>query len=287
MNEWYQGPGSEVLDADPRVTMFRSADRCFATLRAWLDWHDWSKKPTSFRRSDAAATATARYILAQATGPGVALSESDSKRVLAAYGVRTPGEAIARDADEAAAAAARIGFPVAVKISSPDILHKTEIGGIRLSLRTEQEVRDATREILGSARKHMPDARIAGVSVQQMLSSGVEIVVGVKRDQQFGPLIAVGMGGVMVELLKDTAVCLAPVSEETARSMVRSLQGHKLLAGYRGAAAVDEDGLVDAICRLSELADDLKDVVAEIDVNPIIVTASGAIAADALIVSQH
>ena len=288
MNEWYQGPGSEVFDADPRVTMFRSADRCFGALRAWLDWHEKrSSKPTSSRRSDSGAAETARRIIAQAIGSGAALSESDSKRALAAYGVRVPGDAIARDADEAAEAAARIGFPVAVKISSQDILHKTEVGGIRLGLCSEQEVRDATREIMASARKHMPDARIAGVSVQEMLTTGVEIVIGVKRDQQFGPLIAVGLGGVMVELLKDTAVRLAPVSDEAARTMVRSLQGYKLLAGYRGAAAADEDALIDAICKLSELADDLKDIIVEIDVNPMIVTSSGAVAADALIVIER
>ena len=288
MNEWYQGPGSEAFDADPRVTTFRSADRCFAALRAWFDWHEARTDTNkSARRSDPSAGAVARDIITKAAKSGVALSESDSKRVLAAYGVRVPGEAIARDAEEAARAAARIGFPVALKISSTDILHKTEVGGIRLGLRTEQEVRDAMRDILASAKKHAPDARIAGVSVQEMLTSGVEIVIGVKRDQQFGPLIAVGMGGIMVELLKDTVVRLAPVSEEAARGMVRALQGHKLLAGFRGAPAVDENSLIDAICRISELAEDLKDLVTEIDVNPMIVTQTGAVAADALIVTQQ
>jgi acetyltransferase len=215
------------------------------------------------------------------------LSESESKRVLAAYGVRVPAEAIAQDSDGAAEAAKRLGFPVALKISSQDILHKTEVGGIRLGLRSEAEVREATLGILASARKHQPDARISGVSVQQMLTAGVEVVVGVKLDQQFGPLIAVGLGGTMVELLRDTAIRIAPVSPETARGMVRSLQGYGLLAGFRGAGPVDIESLVDAICRLSELAHDLKDVINEIDVNPIIVTPSGAIAADALIVAQR
>jgi acetyltransferase len=287
MNEWYQGPGSEVFDADPRVTMFRSTDRCFSALKAWLDWHENAGDSKSSRRSDPAAATAARKIITGAAGSGVALSESDSKRVLAAYGVRVPGEAFARDPDEAARAAAHIGFPVAVKIASPDILHKTEVGGIRLALRSEQDVREATREVLDSARRRRPEASIDGVSVQEMLPGGVEIVIGVKRDQQFGPLIAVGMGGVMVELLKDTAVRLAPVSEDTARGMVRSLQGHKLLAGFRGAAAVDENSLVDTICRISELAEDLKDLIVEIDVNPMIVTRTGAVAADALVVIQR
>jgi len=288
MNEWYQGPGSEVFDADPRVSTFRSADRCFQALRAWTDWHEKrGVQPALSRLSDRGAADAAREIIAQSAGSGVALSESDSKRVLAAYGVRAPGEAIARDPDSAAEAAKRIGFPVAVKISSKDILHKTEVGGIKLGLRSEEEVRAAAREILASAKQRKPDARIDGVSVQQMLTAGVEMVIGVKRDQQFGPLIAVGLGGVMVELLQDAAVRIAPVSSGGARKMVESLKGYKLLTGYRGAAGVDVDSLVDAICRISELADDLRDLIEEIDVNPVIVSAAGALAADALVVAQR
>jgi acyl-CoA synthetase (NDP forming) len=206
--------------------------------------------------------------------------------VLAAYGVRVPDEAIASDPDAAAAAAKRIGFPVALKISSKDILHKTEVGGIRLGVSSEEAARVATREILASSRKHKPEARIDGVSVQQMLTGGGEIVIGVKRDPQFGPLIAVGMGGVLVELLQDAAVRLAPVSDRSARAMVESLKGYKLLKGYRGAEGVDLNSLVDVICRVSELADDLKDLIEEIDVNPVIVSATGAVAADALVVTQ-
>jgi acyl-CoA synthetase (NDP forming) len=288
MNEWYQGPGSEVFDADQRVCLFRSADRCFGALRAWMDWHEkQSVKSVFSRRSEPGAGEIARNIIAHAVGSGVALSESDSKRVLAAYGMRVPGEAIARDPDEAAQVAKRMGFPVAVKISSQDILHKTEVGGIKLGLRSEEEVREAAREIFTAAKKHKPDARIAGVSVQEMLTAGAEVVIGVKRDLQFGPLIAVGLGGTMVELLKDTAVRIAPVAAEAARIMLQSLQGYKLLTGYRGAAGVDIESLIDTICRLSELANDLKDVIDEIDVNPMIVTSSGSVAADALVVTRR
>jgi acetate---CoA ligase (ADP-forming) len=288
MNEWHQGPGSEVFDADQRVTLFRSADRCFGALRAWMDWHEkQSVKPVFSRRSESGAAEIARNIIAHAVGSGVTLSESDSKRVLAAYGVRVPGEAIARDPDEAAEIAKQIGFPIAVKISSQDILHKTEVGGIKLGLRSEAEVREAAREVFTAAKKHKPDARIAGVSIQEMLTAGAEVVIGVKRDEQFGPLIAVGLGGTMVELLKDTAVRIAPVSAEAAWTMLQSLQGYKLLTGYRGAAAVNIESLVDTICRISELANDLKDDIDEIDANPVIVTSSGAVAADALVVSRR
>ncbi len=285
MNEWYQGPGSEMFDADPQVTLFRSADRCFGALRVWLDWHErQTVRREVSRRSELGASKAARIILERAIRSGGALSESDSKRILRAYDIRIPVESVATDPDKAAEIAKRVGFPVVVKISSPDILHKTEVGGIKLNLRSEEEVRDAAREVLAAAKRLKPGAHIAGVSVQEMLRAGVEIVIGVKRDQQFGPLIAVGLGGVMVELLRDTAIRIAPVSMDVARTMIQSLKGYKLLAGYRGAQGVDVESLADAVCRLSELADDLRDVVEEIDVNPVIVTASGAVAADALIV---
>lgn len=286
MNEWLQGPGSETFDADPLVSTFRSPDRCFAALRAWFDWHASSAAaPATSRRSSLEAAAAARKTIERNARLGVALSETESKAVLSAYGIAVPREALAADPESAANAAARIGFPVALKISSKDIPHKTEVGGIRLGLTSEDEVRRAARDILASARKHKPEAQIDGVSVQQMLA-GVEIVIGLKRDPQFGPLVAVGMGGVMVELLHDTAVRLAPVSSASARTMLESLKGYKLLTGYRGAEAADLPSLVDVICRISELACDLEDLVAEIDVNPVIVNAKGAVAADALVVTR-
>jgi acetate---CoA ligase (ADP-forming) len=288
MNEWYQGPGSELLDADPRVCMFRSADRCFATLRAWFDWHEGrQRRPAEARRrSPASAEQAARAILSVASSRGAAMSETDSKRILAGYGIAVPEEIVARDPEQAALAAGRIGCPVAIKIVSPDIPHKTEAGGVRLGLSTPENVREAARNILASVLRYAPDAKIDGISVQQMAPSGVEIVLGVKNDRQFGPLVAAGLGGIMVELLGDTAVRLAPVDEQTARTMLASLKGHALLTGFRGRPGVDIDGLVDTICRLSELAHDLRDIVDQIDVNPVIVSSSGAIAADALIVCR-
>ena len=210
----------------------------------------------------------------------------DSKRILACYGIATPEEILARDPAEAAVAAGRIGGAVAVKIVSPDILHKTEAGGVRLGLSGLDDMRQAAEDILASAARYAPQARIDGISVQQMVPSGVEIVFGVKNDRQFGPLIAAGLGGIMVELLGDTAVRLAPVGERSAREMLASLKGHVLLTGFRGKPGVDVEALVDIICRLSELAHDLCDVVDQIDVNPVIASASGVVAADALIVCR-
>jgi acetate---CoA ligase (ADP-forming) len=288
MNEWYQGPGSELLDADPRVCMFRSADRCFATLRAWFDWHQGrtNRQSESARRSVASAERAARAILSEAKERGSTLSETDSKRVLACYGIAIPQEILARDPKQAALAAVKIGGPVAIKIVSPDILHKTEAGGVKLGLSTPENVREAAKNILASAGRYAPQARIDGISVQQMAPAGVEIVLGVKNDRQFGPLVAAGLGGIMVELLDDAAVRLAPLGGETAREMLASLKGQALLTGFRGKPGVDIDALIDTICRLSELAHDLSDVVDQIDVNPVIVSADGVIAADALIVCR-
>jgi acetyltransferase len=288
MNEWYQGPGSELLDADPRVCMFRSADRCFATLRAWFDWHEGRGRQSAAaqRRSDISAEPAARALLAEARRRGKALSETDSKGILACYGIAVPREIMARDPEQAASAAGRIGGPVAIKIVSPDIPHKTEAGGVRLGLSTPDNVREAARNIVASALRYAPDARIDGISVQQMAAPGAEIVLGVKNDRQFGPLVAVGLGGIMVELLADTAVRLAPVQDETAREMLASLKGRALLTGFRGKPGVDTDALVDAICRLSELAHDLADMIDQIDVNPLIASGSGVVAADALIVCR-
>jgi acetate---CoA ligase (ADP-forming) len=287
MNEWYQGPGSELLDADPRVCMFRSADRCFATLRAWLDWHEYrGRQPEAERRSALSAEAAARAILSDAMQRGTTLSETESKRILACYGIAIPQEILVHDPEAAASASRQIGGSVAIKIVSPDILHKTEAGGVKLGLSTPEDVRKAAEDIQASALRYAPQARIDGISVQQMVPPGVEIVLGVKNDRQFGPLMAAGLGGIMVDLLGDTAVRLAPVNDRTARAMLASLKGHALLTGFRGKPGVDIEGLVDTICRLSELAHDLRDIVDQIDVNPVIAGASGVMAADALIVCR-
>jgi acetyltransferase len=285
MNEWYQGPGSELLDADPRVCVFRSADRCFAALRAWFDWHKRVEPVSAARCSDLSAEQAARKIIA-GKSPGAALSETDSKRVLACYGMATPKEILARDAEGAAMAVSQIAGPTAIKIVSPDILHKTEAGGVRLGVSTPEDARTAAEQILASCLRYAPKARIEGISVQQMVPAGIEIVLGVKNDRQFGPLVAAGLGGILVELIADTAVRLAPVGEQTARAMLASLKGYPLLQGFRGKPGANVDRLVDTICRLSELAHDLQDVIDQIDVNPVIASTTGVVAADALIVCR-
>ena len=168
--------------------------------------------------------------------PPLALSEHHSKHLLALYGIATPQEEIVTTAAEAAEAAQRIGFPVVAKIASAEIAHKTDVGGVRLNLRTAADVRSATEDVIASVASRQPGARVDGVSIQAMIPSGVELVLGIQQDEQFGPLIVAGIGGVLVELLCDVATRIAPVSTDGAHAMLNSLRGFPILAGYRGNA---------------------------------------------------
>jgi acetyltransferase len=286
MNDWLEGPGSAVLDADPNVTLFRSADRCFSAIRAWFDWHARraSRPDAAPRRSAANARDNARAIVTAARERGKVLSEQDSKRVLAAYGIKVPRESVASTPDQAAQAARALRYPLVVKIASPDIPHKTEVSGIRLNLKDAQAVRDAARDVLAAAAQHKPLARVDGVSVQEMAPPGVELVLGIQRDAQFGTLVVVGLGGVLVELLGDVSIALAPVTPDKAVAMLSSLKGYRLLTGYRGQPRLDIDSAIDAICCFSEFAADMGEALTEADVNPVIVGRDGVVAADALLV---
>jgi len=202
------------------------------------------------------------------------LGEREAKAVLAKYGVRSAPERQARNAEEAVRAAEAIGFPVVLKADG-DIEHKTEAGAVKLDLRDAAAVAAACAAMTAAKQ---------GFLVQPMLKGGVELVVGIKRDPQVGPVLLVGLGGVLVEILRDTALALAPVGKAEARRMLQSLKGFQLLQGYRGAPAADLDAVCETIARISEFAADHADQVAEIDVNPLLARPDGAFALDALIV---
>ncbi len=193
-------------------------------------------------------------------------------------------EAPARLSPPAAAAAGELGYPVALKVESPDIAHKTEAGVIRLDLGEAAAVRRAYGEIIAAAERVTPPPRINGVLVQKMAPKGVEIVIGARVDPQFGPLIVVGSGGVLVELLRDSAVALAPIGRQSALALLHRLKGVRLLTGFRGSKPVDLVAIADAVCRVSELIADHRDAIVEIDVNPLICSADGVLAVDGLIV---
>lgn len=214
-----------------------------------------------------------------------ALAEHVSKQCLARYGIPATKEVLLSLDAILALKDAPVSFPVAVKLASPDIPHKTEADAVRLNVKSLDELKAAAQAVVNGGKKHTPSARIDGISVQEM-ASGVEMIVGAVNDQYFGPYVMVGLGGVLTEVLHDVAHRFAPVTPADARDMLAELKGAKILEGYRGALPADVDAVVDVLVRLSWLIHDHRDRIAEIDVNPLFVRAKGrgVVAADALVV---
>jgi acyl-CoA synthetase (NDP forming) len=237
---------------------------------------------TEQRGTDAGAVV--REVLEAARAEGrAALSPSEAGRVCAAYGIALPREGVAASAQQAVALAREIGFPVVLKIVSPDILHKTEAGGVLVGLRSAEEVVAGYEQILARARAYDATARIAGVQVQQQLGSGQEVLVGALADPTFGPLVTFGLGGVLVEVLRDVTFRLAPASAAEALEMVEGIRAAEVLRGVRGAPPADRRALADMIAAVSRLISDFPEI-AEIDLNPVLVDERGATAVDARIV---
>jgi len=222
-------------------------------------------------------------VIAEAAAAGrTALSEIESKRVLTASGIPVAIPEFAVSADEAAGAATRIGFPVVLKVHSPEVSHKSEVGGVALNLRDESEVRDAFARIRRGLAERMPGARFDGVAVESQARSGVELIAGISRSDRFGSLVVVGLGGIFVEVLHDTAMRLAPIDRREARAMLDELRGAPLLHGARGTRPVDLDAVADLLVQLSELAAGRNDIL-EIDLNPIVAYEQGLAVLDARI----
>jgi acetyltransferase len=260
-----------------RIPIFYTPDKLARGLQSRLAYHTWRER----RLADGFAAAPSRTAaqdaaIAQALGLGRAtLSESESKRLLAAWGVASAREVLATSAEAAVEAAERLGFPVALKVDSPDILHKTEAGAVRLNLCDSAQVRTAYAEILASAKAYAPQARIGGVSVQEMVGDGVEVIVGVSCDPQLGPVLLFGSGGVMVEVYNDVALRRCPITRAEAQAMIAEVKGARLLRGFRGRPAADVDALEDTLVRVSHLAMHVEGHLAELDINPLTVLPAG------------
>jgi acetyltransferase len=271
-----------------RIPIFYTPDSLARGLRSRLAYHTWRER----RLEDGFASAPARTsgqdeAIAQAVGLGRGtLSEAESKRLLAAWGVESAREALVTSVDDAVEAAERIGFPVALKVDSPDILHKTEAGVVRLGIRDAAAVRTAYAEVLASGRAYAPQARVSGVSVQEMVGDGVEVIVGVSCDPQLGPVLLFGSGGVMVEVYGDVALRRCPVTRMEARAMIGEVKGARLLQGFRGRKAADVEALEEVLVRVSEFAMHMEGRLAELDINPLMVLPEGrgVKAVDALVV---
>jgi len=284
--EWQEGPGVVESNQCDRVALFRSMNACFAALAAWQWRADKRAAGAAMIAPTPDATLRqARSLLARASGQ--TLTEREVKALLALYDVPVVGERLAHSADETIDAAGALGYPVVLKVESPDLPHKTEAGVIRLNLRDSGEVRSAYEAVMANAARVSPPPCINGVLVQPMVPQGIELVVGARNDPLFGPLIVVGLGGILVEVLKDTAVSPAPVTADEAAGLLRQLKGMKLLEGFRGMPGVDIGRLAQVISDVSRFAADHRDSVAELDVNPLICAGDRITAVDGLIVPVH
>ncbi|WP_317443937.1 acetate--CoA ligase family protein [Streptomyces collinus] len=276
----------EVLLGSSRVATFRTVGNCLTAVRAWLDHHrfaDGYRSPFD----EAPRTPSPSFRKAEALmRPGQQLSEHGAKQLLRAYGIRVPREQLVTSAAAAVRAAGQVGYPVVMKASGARIAHKTELGLVKIGLTSASQVRDAYRELTDIARYE--GVPLDGVLVCQMVEQGVEMVVGVTHDELFGPTVTVGLGGVLVEVLRDAAVRVPPFGEEQARDMLAELRGRALLDGVRGRPPADLDALVEVVLRVQRMALELGGQIAELDINPLLVLprGQGAVALDALVVCR-
>ncbi len=209
-----------------------------------------------------------------AAKPGQALGEAETRPILAAYGLDLVAGGLAKDALEAAQIAEDLGFPVVVKVISPQVLHKSDFGGIALNLNSGYEVESAALKMAAEITEKMPEVKITGFLVEKMAPKGLEVIIGMRRDPTFGPLMMFGLGGIYVELFKDVGFGVAPMTQQRARDMIEATKAGRLLRGFRGGPVYDLEGVVDAIGRLSQLAVDFPQI-SEVEINPLLVLPEG------------
>ncbi|MFI9203560.1 acetate--CoA ligase family protein [Streptomyces sp. NPDC053048] len=271
-----------TLLGSSRVATFRTFSNCVTAIRAYLDHHRFTAGYRSpFDNAPRTLSPSARKAQALLR-PGEQLSEHAAKQLLRAYGIRVPREQLVTSAAAAVRAAAQIGYPVVMKASGPQLAHKTELGLVKIGLTSASQVRDAYRELTEIARyEELP---LDGILVCQLVGRGVEMAVGIAHDRLFGPTVTAGLGGVLVEVLNDTAVRVPPFDEDQVRTMLGELRGRALLGGVRGAPPADVDALVETVLRVQRMALELGDVLVELDINPLVVLerGQGAVALDAL-----
>ena len=321
---WGAPPGTDdhyyykMLDGG--LPVFRTFGNCVDALRAYFDYWAFVRRyrspfaaaPTAplpaakkaKRILDAASASTQARPDQQPTtagagrsahGVGDALSEHASKEILRAYGITTSRDLLCQSAAEAVRAAREIGYPVVMKPSSAALAHKSDLGLVKVGVHSDKEVRDTYADLDRRARKAVGRqgsragnvaGEVDGILVCEMVSGGVEMVVGISRDELFGPVVMAGLGGVFVEILEDVTFRVPPFDADEAHRMLRELRGYAMLEGVRGAKPADVNALVDVIVKVGRLAQDLADDVAEVDINPLVVRPRGAVALDALIVKR-
>jgi acetyl coenzyme A synthetase (ADP forming)-like protein len=274
--------GIEILTKNG-IPNYPFPERAANAFKAMSDYRMIKSRPqleyTQFKVDQAAA----KQVFDQARSENrLTIGDAESRQVLQAYGLRIPSSEIADTPDKAVTIAGKIGYPVVLKIASPDILHKTDIGGVKVGLQSAADVRDAFELMVYRAQRYVPEARIWGCLVQEMApSGGLEVLLGMNRDPQFGPLITFGLGGIYVETLRDVTFRVAPLARQEAQEMLTHIQAHALLDGVRGQPPMDKVAIVDALLRISQLVGDFPEII-EMDINPLMVyhQGEGALALD-------
>ena len=277
--------GNKIL-GQGQVPFYAFPEEAADALRAMVQQQEWIsadyEKPI---RISADRERAAMTLLAAQKAGRLKLNEMEARQIVAAYGIALPQSYLAFSADQAVEFAAEIDYPVVMKIISPDILHKSDMGGVVVGVKNPAEVRQIYQDILIRARRYMPDADIWGIAVQEMVEKGKEIILGVTKDPTFGHMIMFGLGGIYVEVLKDVQFGLAPLTPGLAREMITELRSYPLFAGVRGEAPSDQDAMVDCLLRVSQMVTDLPQIV-ELDINPLFAypKGEGVMAVDARIV---
>jgi acetyltransferase len=272
------------------IPTFKTPERCVVALKKLVEYaeilNNAQKKkdlmPLTVNRSEELRS----YLR---TIKQSALTEFESRKVLEGYGIPLAKCIAANSSEEAIKGAEAIGFPVVLKIDSPDIMHKTEVGGIKLGIGDKVALAESYQELIDGVKSRVPKARIKGVLVEEMIHGQAEIIIGMSQDPQFGPTIMFGLGGIFVEIFKDISIRVAPISSTDAENMIKETKGYEILKGFRGKPRLDVESIIDILLRLSQLAIDFRDRILEIDLNPVILLeeGKGAKVVDSLIVLQN
>lgn len=272
--------GSEVKKAvkflaEKNIPNFDIPKEAIDTLKVMMEHTDWKSRKSFPIEDFNVDSRRVKKIFYQCHNEGrLELGEMEAREILEAYDIRLPKAELACDIDEAKEIAGRIGYPLVLKIVSPNILHKTDVGGVKIGIDNEKELEENYNQILFSASKYMPDANIRGILVQEFIKDKKETIIGMSEDPQFGPMIMFGLGGIYVEVLKDVSFRIAPLSRQVAREMVEEIKTIKLLKGTRGEDPSDIDSIIEIILRVSQLVTDFPEIL-EMDINPLFVKKQG------------
>jgi len=271
------------------IPNFTIPEEAVQALRVMIDQESWMAKKEDSKKIFKADKDKVKSIFEKSIREGrLDLGEMESRGILEAYGIRVPIAKVARDLKEAREVVKLTGYPVVLKIDSPDILHKTDVGGIKIGIKNYKELEESFEGIMSNVKKYMPSAKINGISIQEMIESKKETIIGINKDSQFGPMIMFGLGGIYVEILKDVSFRIAPISQTDAREMIEEIKTIKLLKGVRGEKPSDIESIVEVLLKISQLVTDFPDII-EMDINPLFVKeeGKGSIAGDVRIRIQE